>query len=221
VRAIVIDAAEHRPGAPSTSRPALRSPLADFDLAGQAVPMDARCAVWANELPAAGVISLRGNAGDPAFMAVVRHSLGIEVPTAPSTVAATGLQEMLWLAPDEWLIVCPHANAALLTNELTTAMRGLHHQAVDNSGGFTQIELCGSKARTVLAHCSVYDFSKLVPGRVVGTTFGSVSATIRHGRRISAEHFIILARRSFADYVWRYLVRAASPYGFAVHSIEA
>ncbi len=32
--------------------------------------------------------------------------------------------------------------------------------------------------------------------------------------------FCLLARRSFADYIWRFLVRAAEPYGFGVVRLD-
>ena len=197
-----------------------RSALAVLQLDSRAVPQDEGLAVWANELPLSGVISLRGDARDPAFAAAARLSLEIDLPVIACSYASQAVLDLLWLAPDEWLLLCPRAQVDQWIANLTTVLAGVHHQVIDNSGGFTQIELCGTQARKVLSHCSGYDFSRLVPGRVVGTTFGSAAAYIRRGRRMSAEHFVLLVRRSFADYVWKYLARAASPYGFGVHSID-
>jgi sarcosine oxidase, subunit gamma len=83
---------------------------------------------------------------------------------------------------------------------------------VDNSGGYTTVILQGSHAQNALSHCTVYDIHALQTGKVVGTTFGKASLFLHKN---DAGYTLIL-RRSFADYIWQYLVRAAQPYGFGV-----
>ena len=62
----------------------------------------------------AGKLILRGDAG-PAFLAAAGGVLGAEPPTAPNTVTEINSLAMLWLSPDEWLVVTePGAEAALL-----------------------------------------------------------------------------------------------------------
>jgi len=39
--------------------------------------------------------------------------------------------------------------------------------------------------------------------------------------RLDTDGVFVVFRRSFADYVWRLLRRAAQPYGFAVCKLEA
>ena len=95
---------------------------------------------------------------------------------------------------------------------LEQALTGLRSQVVKNSGGYTQVLVTGPDAARVLAHCTVYDLDKLTDGRVVGTTFGKSSVIVRR----APGGFCLLLRRSFADYIWRFLERAAAPYGFGV-----
>jgi sarcosine oxidase, subunit gamma len=199
------------------SEPMMQSPLHAFNLAAQARPMDASCGVWASELPLLGYLSLRGRSADHAFTEAVARVVGVALPTKPCTLAATGTAKILWISPDEWMIVCPRARLRALFSELSEALANVKHQVADNSGGYTQVSLQGKNARDLLSHTSVYDLAALIPGRVVGTTFGKSSIYMyRH-----EDGYCLVLRRSFADYIWRYLVRAAEPYGLGVAQIDA
>lgn len=194
------------------SEPTMRSPLHSFGLGEEAKPIDGSCGVWANEMPYLGYISLRGNGVDPAFLAAASTSLGVSLPLLPCTLASSNGKTILWLSPDEWMIVCPRAQLSALQGSLRQALTDVRSQVVDNSGGYTQVILEGRNAVDVLQHVSVYDFASLEPGRVVGTTFGKSSVyAFRHG-----DGYRLVIRRSFADYIWRSLVRAATPYGLGI-----
>ena len=194
------------------SEPVLQSPLYPFGLAAQARPADEAFGVWANEVPLQGYISLRGNPADTAFQDGAASALGLPLPAKPCTFTRSGAVKALWLSPDEWMIVCPRARLLPLLRGLEKALGGIRSQVVDNSGGYTEIVVQGRNAADVISHASVYDLHRLGEGRVVGTTFGKSAVYMyREGNGIS-----LLVRRSFADYVWRFLVRAAEPYGFGV-----
>jgi sarcosine oxidase, subunit gamma len=194
----------------------MQSPLHSFGLADQAIPMNRSCGVWANEIPLLGYISLRGNASDTAFKAAAAKVLGTPLPTEPCTLARTADTTVLWLSPDEWMIVVPRSRQTAIARALTQALTGIRSQVTGNSGGFTQIHLTGQNARDVLSHCTVYHLDHLGEGRVVGTTFGKSSVYLFR----AGDVYRLLLRRSFADYIWRYLVRAASPYGFGIAKLN-
>ncbi|WP_085314842.1 sarcosine oxidase subunit gamma [Derxia lacustris] len=196
--------------------PVARSPLAHLELAKRARKQDERSGVWANELPVGGFVSLRGNLADAAFAQAVAGVLGGALPGVPCTLAKLPKAEALWLGPDEWMLLCAHSAVAGLVAALEAALAGIHHQVADNSGGYTQAVLRGAQAATVLAHVSVYDYAHLEAGRVVGSTFGKSSAYVRR----DGAGYVLLFRRSFAEYVWKYLERAAVPYGFGVCTLE-
>jgi sarcosine oxidase subunit gamma len=195
----------------------MQSPLAPFDLSARAKPVDRSAGVWANEIGLLGYISLRGNSADAPFMAAASRALGVTLPGEPCTYAEKGLLKVLWLSPDEWLIVCARADRAHILGALSATLKGIRSQVVDNSGGYTQILLEGANAADVLSHATVYDLAALTAGRVVGSTFGK-SSLFMH--RLGDGGFCLVLRRSFADYIWRYLERAAKPYGFAVARLE-
>ena len=192
--------------------PVMQSPLHIFSLATQAAPMNANFGVWANEMPLLGFISLRGEADHAPFLEATEKVLGLGLPVEPCTLTQSGNVTALWLSPDEWMIVCPREGLNGLLQSLENALTGMRSQVADNSGGYTQVIVQGQNAREVLSHCTVYDLDKLSEGRVVGTTFGKSSVYLRG----SEGGYCLLLRRSFADYIWRYLVRAARPYGLGI-----
>lgn len=194
------------------SEPLMQSPLSAFNLAASAKPIDGSAGVWANEIPLQGYISLRGNAGDNAFIGAVSRSLDVLLPSKPCMLATSAKAKALWLSPDEWLIVCARHDVRALLANLKASLADIRSQAVDNSGGYTQIALAGADASRVLSHVTVYDVPSLEAGRVVGTTFGKSSVYLHR----QGDGYRLILRRSFADYIWRYLVRAAEPYGFGV-----
>jgi sarcosine oxidase subunit gamma len=194
------------------SEPVLQSPLHAFGLAAQARPANESCGVWANEVQLQGYISLRGRLAATAFQDGAASALGTRLPAEPCTFTRSGAVKAFWISPDEWMIAGPRARIVPLLRGLGKALGGTRSQVVDNSGGYTEIIVRGRNAADVISHASVYDLHRLGAGRVVGTTFGR-SAVYMYRERDGVS---LLVRRSFADYVWRFLVRAAEPYGFGV-----
>ena len=198
------------------SEPVMRSPLHAHHLETQARPIDGSCGVWANEIPHLGYISLRGSSQDSAFVGAASAALGLPLPVEPCTFTSEKDVSALWLSPDEWMIIGPRGQTSALLASLREALRGVRSQVVDNSGGYTQLTLEGTNALDVLQHVSVYDFASFQRGRVVGTTVGKSSAyAFRKG-----DGFRLVFRRSFADYIWRFLARAAAPYGLGIATIH-
>ncbi len=195
----------------------MQSPLYAFGLASQADAVNDGRGVWANEIPLLGYISLRGNSLDPAFAEKVGAVMDVPLPVAPCSFATASGVKVLWISPDEWIIVCGRHRLGELLSGLRSALQGIRSQVADNSGGYTQVLLQGPNALDVLQHASVYDFAALEQGRVIGTTFGKSSVYAHR----AGNGFCLLMRRSFADYIWRYLIRASAPYGLGIAAIEA
>lgn len=199
------------------AEPTMQSPLHAFDLASRAKPIDHVRGVWANEIPHLAYISLRGSSADPAFVEKVTAATGVPLPLDPCTFAENNGVRVLWISPDEWMIVCARSQVGAVLSGLKAGLQGIRSQVADNSGGYTQVLLRGRNALDVLRHASVYNFAALQTGRIVGTTFGKSSVYAHR----SGDGFCLLMRRSFADYIWRYLVRASAPYGLGIAAIEA
>lgn len=196
--------------------PMMQSPLHPFGLAAKQEKINDSKGAWANEIPLLGYISLRGNSQNAAFVNAVNSALNIALPTQACSMVNAAWGSILWLSPDEWLITCKRDQRASLQQSLEAALAGIHSQVVDNSGGFTTVLLKGKNASDVLHHCTVYDLNMLHAGKVVGTTFGKLSVYVHQ----QEDGYSLVFRRSFADYIWRYLERSALPYGFGIAQLN-
>lgn len=191
------------------SKLSLESPLHAFGLDAQAVLPSALNRVVFSELPHLGYIALRGKADDSAFMQGVASVLGHSVPLQPRQVLQTAQGAVLWLSPDEWLLVCPRSQRDALLAALTAALDGLFAQVVDNSGGFTTLRLAGPEHLTLLRQLGPYDFEGQAIGTLASTVMSKTSVTVV---RTDAAGVLLVFRRSFADYLWRLIERTAKPY---------
>jgi len=197
--------------------PVMQSPLHPFSLLEKQEKMNDSKGVWANEIPLLGYISIRGDAKNEAFVNTINTALNIKIPTQACGMICAAWGSILWLSPDEWLIICKREQRALFQQLLETALAGIHSQVIDNSGGFTKVLLKGKNASDVLHHCTVYDLRMLSEGKVVGTTFGKSSIFLHK----QDNGYSLVFRRSFADYIWRYLERSALPYGFGIAQLNS
>jgi sarcosine oxidase, subunit gamma len=193
--------------------PYAQSPLHAFGLPARAEPQNDSYGVWMNEMPLLGYILVRGDAADAAFQRAVRTTLDIELPVKPNTFVPFPQGVALWQGPDEWLLVCARPARAAYQAELEAALRNLHAQVADNSGGLTTVYLSGRKQVELLRHVGVYDFESLQPGEVASTVCGKAGITVyRH----DTHGIFVIFRRSFSDYLWRLFEKAARPYGLGI-----
>ena len=107
-------------------------------------------------------------------------------------------------------------NAAEIEVSLRQVLAG-HIAIVDISGGQTMINLRGTDmaVQTVLQKSSVYDFAGWPgasgnAGRCAQTTFAKASAVVSNK---SDGSFDLIIRRSFADYIARWLLDAGEEFG--------
>ena len=191
------------------SKPTLQSPLHAFGLDAQAVAPSALNRVVFSELPHLGYIVLRGKADDNAFMQGVASVLGHSLPVQPRQVLQVAAGAVLWLSPDEWLLVCPRSQRDAVLAALTVALKGLFAQVVDNSGGFTTLRLAGREHLALLRQLGPYDFESQAVGTLASTVMSKTSVTVV---RTDATGVLLVFRRSFADYLWCLIERTAKPY---------
>jgi sarcosine oxidase subunit gamma len=181
-------------------------------------------AVRLAEKPLPAAVNLRGDAGDPAFVAALREALGVEPPTVPNTVAANESLSLLWLGPDEWLAVA-HAATPEAETQLASKLRGalgeLHAAVTEVGENYACISVAGSHARDVIAKGCPLDLHPRVFGGTghCAQSHLSKAAIILH--QVSdapgtGPAFDLYVRRSFSDYLWRWLEDAAREYGLAV-----
>lgn len=155
------------------------------------------------------LIDLRGDPRNAAFLANAQVALGAALPLTPNTTAGGARCEILWLGPDEWLLMSREADA--ISEKL--AIDGGH--LTDVSHGRAGWRLSGPRACDVLAKSCSLDLHPGVfpPGACAQTALAHVGVLLH--RRDTAT-FEIYCARSYAQHLWHWLTEAASEYGYEV-----
>ncbi|MFM9369972.1 sarcosine oxidase subunit gamma [Streptomyces sp. Da 82-17] len=197
---------------PTTAGPALlrRSPLAHLEERLRAATITGPRGVSLSEWPYITMVSVRV---DPASEAAARieKALGTALPRACGATATAGPHTVLWLGPDEWLVVS-QAEHPLLTAELAEALGGDPGSVVDVSANRTTLELSGPMAREVLEKGCSLDLHPRAfePGQAVSTQVGPVPVIL--WQTDEAPSYRLFPRSSFADYLARWLLDAIDEY---------
>jgi sarcosine oxidase subunit gamma len=158
------------------------------------------------ELPLLTQINLRVEAGGPAAVAVGK-ALGGELPTEPCTAVRVGDLDVLWLGPDEWLVLTGPGRQRELEDLLRAAIGDEHGAVVDVSAQRTALSLVGPAARELLARgCAIDLDPRVAPvGTCVQTLLARCGVTI-----VVREDVLLLVRASFAEYLAAWLLDAGA-----------
>lgn len=159
------------------------------------------------------MVTLRGNSDDERFRGAIAEAVGTAPPSEPMTSATSGNQTVLWMGPDEWLVVASANEREALPAKLAAALEGLHAAAVEVGESMTVIELTGPRAPDVIAKGCTIDLhpSAFPPGRVVRTLLAKTGIILH--QTADTPVYEIYVHRSFADYAWRWLEDAGLEYG--------
>lgn len=158
-------------------------------------------------------LALRGDAGDAAFVRAVRQVTGAALPE-PSRASVGERVSLLWMGPDEWLVVGDEDPP--LHPRLESALASRHALVSDVSSSRVILGLSGPRAATTLAKgCAVDLHPRAFPeGQVAQSTLARTHVMLH---RLQGERgFHIYVHRSFADYTFSWLEDAAAEYGVSV-----
>jgi sarcosine oxidase subunit gamma len=162
-----------------------------------------------------GYINLRGDTKSAEFLDAVAKVTGLALPMQPNTVAS-GEHDIYWLGPNEWMLVGESADTSRLAAALSEELKRQHAAVNDLSGGQITYRLSGDGARQVLSKGCALDLhpSVFAAGACAQTGLAKAGVIIRplHGE----SGFDVLVRRSFADYLWQWLLRAGREYRIEV-----
>jgi sarcosine oxidase, subunit gamma len=119
-------------------------------------------------------------------------------PTEPNTWTPAGDRDVLWLGPDEWLVVA-EPGAGALAGELERSLAHLHRSVVDVSANRVVLELEGSSRLELLSSACPIDLHprSWSDGRCAQSVFGAAQVLLQE-RRGTTRLFV---RPSFAAYV--------------------
>ncbi len=162
-----------------------------------------------------GYINLRGRASDPAFLEVAEQELAQPLPVEPNTFS-TGENRVCWLGPDEWLVVTPIAAATDLAQRLEKVLSSCHAAVNDISGGQVTLQLEGSGCRDLLARGCTLDLHPHVFRVGDCAQSGLAKANVFIALVDDTPAFMVVVRRSFADYLCRWLARAGCDQGILI-----
>jgi sarcosine oxidase subunit gamma len=120
-------------------------------------------------------------------------------PVEPNTVTGDMTRGVLWLGPDEWLVVAlPGTDGTL--QELASELAGVHHSVVDVSENRAVIELRGADRHALLASGCPVDLDPRggwVPGTCAQTLFARAQVLLQEMDGATR----LFVRPSFAQYV--------------------
>ncbi len=153
-------------------------------------------------LPHCERVSLRAR---PQAIPALGASIGITLPARPKTSTEAQGVNALWLGPDEWLLFAP--TSANLHARLGASNAG-QFSAVDVSHRNAALAIWGRKAVLAINSGCPQDLSlsAFPVGACSRTLLGKSEVVLL---RTDEEAFRVECWRSFADYVWNYLVDAA------------
>ncbi|MEX0808617.1 MAG: sarcosine oxidase subunit gamma family protein [Dongiaceae bacterium] len=196
-----------------------RSALAHLGLRARADATDRtrqpKAGVRLSERPHRCRILLRGRVEDARFRDAIRGTTGLALPEA-NRVAQTGDLRLLWLGPDEWLLLGPPGREAVSMPALIAALSGQYAMAIDQSDMRTTISLAGRSARDLINCGCGLDLhpDRFGPGQCAQTGLARANVIIE---QIDSEpRFDLHVAISYADYLWQWLERAGAEFGIAV-----
>jgi sarcosine oxidase, subunit gamma len=161
--------------------------------------------------PFVTMTNLRFSPDGPALDAVT-SVLGVAPPTRPNTRLRGPSSLVVWLGPDEWLVVSEVAAPDSQEADLRAAVVPFGGAAIDVSGQRVSLTLRGRQVRDVLAKGCALDLHPRVfgTGSSAQTTVGRAGVVLLAGD--GTDEFTVLVRQSFANYLADWLVDAAEEF---------
>ncbi|MFJ3421655.1 sarcosine oxidase subunit gamma [Streptomyces sp. NPDC086082] len=189
-----------------------RSPLAGVADRLAATTRASGGAVRLAELPFLAQVNVRLDAKGAAADAV-GLALGLSLPLEPNIVVRAGELTVLWLGPDEWLVVGAPDTQRDLEQRIRAAAGDEHVSVTDVSAQRTTLLVSGTRARDLLAHGCPLDLHPRAfgPGRCAQTMLARAQVVVV-ARDEPGAGFWVLVRSSFAGYLTDWLLDAAGEY---------
>ena len=159
------------------------------------------------------MVGLRVNRDSDAGQRIASVTGGL--PATCGGVTGTGEMSVLWLGPEEFLVVAPRDDHESLGGGLIQAIREAlgdgAGQVVDLSANRTTFELTGPRARAVLEKGCSLDLHPRVlkAGTALSTEVGNIPVVLW---KTGEETFRLFPRASFADFLGRWLLDAMREY---------
>lgn len=188
-----------------------RRPALDPALAERLGGLASGVGLMIREVAFPAQVGLRVQPGSAEARAI-EAALGFSLPGANRVAGAAG-RDVLWLGPDEWLVV----GDAGTEHEIEGLLRGVAGEGllvvVDLSANRTVLEIAGDRAREVLGSCCHLDLHPRVfgPGDCAQTLLQKAPIIIQQTDATPA--YRLFVRPSLAAYVAAWLAEGAAGLG--------
>lgn len=164
-----------------------------------------------------GMILIRADLGDAQRAATVSDVAGVRLPGRRGTAFA-GARGLLWMSPDEALLLLPYPEVRATLAELDQRFSGAHALVADVSDARALFRLTGEglALRETLAKLAPVDMAPGIfePGEVRRTRLAQVAAAFWMRDAATIE---LVCFRSVAHYVFDLLCTAAAPDAAVTH----
>ena len=143
---------------------------------------------------------------------IVKSIIGCAFPPVANKFTTAGKRHVVWLGPDEFLILCEAGKDEDLTSAIQLTI-GDRHSAVTNiSDALAAFHLKGTDVRQTLAKGCALDLhhTSFTSGDAAQTLLSNAAVTIM---ALADDEFIVICRTSFASYLHDWLLDAALEYG--------
>jgi sarcosine oxidase subunit gamma len=157
-----------------------------------------------------GKLNIRG---DHSLEAAVKAATGCNFPPLANQFEAAGERRVVWLGPNEYLLLCESGKEKALHDTLTSTIKTGYFAITDVSDSMCAFSLSGPAVRKVLAKGCSLDLhpSQFGAGKCAQSLLAHAGITLM---ALSDVAFILICRTSFAPYIHDWLVDAALEYGY-------
>jgi len=188
----------------------LESPLVGIARLGKrALHVDNRNCLL-DEIALLDMLNLRGDASDTAFVQAIKQATGLALPVKPNTASVSAERQLFWLGPDEWLLKVPQGAGEAIEAALRAALAGKHFSVVQVGSGNTTITVQGPAAADLLScGCPLDLHPRTFPDGALAQSHIAKANVVLYCVKAGTS-FEVTVRRSFADYLYRWLCEAGS-----------
>ena len=162
------------------------------------------------ELPFMTKINLRGNPNDKKFLSSANEVLNTILPTKTNTYIKINSLKIIWLGPDEWLIIDEKEDDKEdLFSKLENSIGSQNASVTDVSENRTVIRIMGTNIFILLAKFLTLNLDNSLNSNssVAQTLFIKVPVLLmRHHKHNKEPKIDIFTNRSHANYVYKILV---------------
>ena len=159
------------------------------------------------ELPYVDKINLRLDPNNNDYMSICGKILGAVLPTKPNTYVQNEKVKIIWLGPDEWMVINDQENELFI--KLKNELGDLEASVTNISENRTIIRLSGKKIITLLSKFLVLDLEKNLgtQSSCAQTLFVKVPILlVRNDDNNQIPVIDIFTNRSHANYIYNLIV---------------